>query len=257
MKASGSPDTRSSRFGGGPGNLTGAPRRQAHPTEVHRTLSHPAVGDERVVDPQNLVDDRVQLGIRDARAQAGLQPGTAGQVVHQHSDAQRDGAEVAAGSVAQHRHDLGVGELAHNGAGLRDRLHRGSPRQGPHHYGHQMPAASGRWSRSQSRIGFRRRHYWRQRSVRQRPPQAVHARRHSRLSSGQLGIAVAEHRAGRRNSQLAATGTRLGGYDSGSRGRSVVGQPRRRAPTTAMCRASRWDGSAGSCPVSACTRASR
>jgi hypothetical protein len=196
MKASGSPDTRSSRFGGGPGNLTGAPRRQAHPTEVHRTLSHPAVGDERVVDPQNLVDDRVQLGIRDARAQAGLQPGTAGQVVHQHSDAQRDGAEVAAGSVAQHRHDLGVGELAHNGAGLRDRLHRGSPRQGPHHYGHQMPAASGRWSRSQSRIGFRRRHYWRQRSVRQRPPQAVHARRHSRLSSGQLGIAVAEHRPG-------------------------------------------------------------
>ena len=33
--------------------------RQPYPTEVHRTGGHPAVADERVVDPQHLVDDQI------------------------------------------------------------------------------------------------------------------------------------------------------------------------------------------------------
>ena len=46
-------------------------------------------------------------------------------------------------------------------------------------------------------------------------------------------------------------------YDSIWRGSSVVGQSSSRAPTTAMCSAKRWAGSAGSVPVKVFTLASR
>jgi hypothetical protein len=47
------------------------------------------------------------------------------------------------------------------------------------------------------------------------------------------------------------------GYDSIWRGRSEAGQSSSRAPTTAMCSAKRWAGSAGSVPVKVFTLASR
>jgi hypothetical protein len=46
-------------------------------------------------------------------------------------------------------------------------------------------------------------------------------------------------------------------YDCNWRGRSEAGQSRSRAPTTAMCNAKRWAGSAGLVPVKVLTLASR
>ena len=50
---------------GGPVQLDRSSLRQPDPAEVHRTGGDAAVGDKRIVDPQNLVDDLVQLRIGD------------------------------------------------------------------------------------------------------------------------------------------------------------------------------------------------
>ena len=71
-----------------------------------------AVRHERIVDAQDLVDHRVELGVADARPQPGLQRRVGGQVRHDDADAQRNRAEVAAGPVAQHGDDLVVRERA-------------------------------------------------------------------------------------------------------------------------------------------------
>src|SRR5690606_14314564 len=76
--------------------------------DVHRAGGDAAVGDEGIVDAQDLVDDGVEPCVVDAGPQARLQGGKGGQVVHQDADALRDRAQVAAGPVAQDRDELGI-----------------------------------------------------------------------------------------------------------------------------------------------------
>ena len=57
---------------GGPVQLDPRTLRQLNAAEVHRTRGHPAVGHERVVESQHLVDDQIHPAVGNALAQPGL-----------------------------------------------------------------------------------------------------------------------------------------------------------------------------------------
>src|SRR5690606_3597500 len=76
--------------GRGPVELHQRALRQGDVADVHRAGGDAAVGDEGLVDAQDLVDDGVEPCVVDAGPQARLQGGKGGQVVHQDADALRD-----------------------------------------------------------------------------------------------------------------------------------------------------------------------
>src|SRR5699024_7797026 len=92
--------------GGGPVEVDLLTGGQLPAAECDRRGDHAPVGDEGVVDTQDLVDDRVELAVGGPGAQPGLQLGVVGQVGEDHTGAQGHRAQVPACPVAQDRDDL-------------------------------------------------------------------------------------------------------------------------------------------------------